>query len=124
MTNSCILDNLIINAIEACSEGAIIRVVQTSSSDEVLFCVEDNGPGIDSQEFDLIFNAGYSTKFSPSTGKISTGLGLSHVKIFVELLSGTIRVESLPGVCTRFFISFPYTGIVTSWIGSGNKFIK
>jgi len=113
-----ILDNLIINSIEACREGGIIRVVQTSSDDEVLFCVEDNGSGIDAKEFDLIFSPGYSTKFSPITGKISTGLGLPHVKSFVELLDGTIRVESLPGVCTQFFISFPYTSIMTSRIGS------
>ena len=113
-----ILDNLIMNSIEACSEGGIIRLVQTNSQDEVLFCVEDNGSGIDEKEFDLIFNPGYSTKFSPSTGKISTGLGLAHVKILVELLDGIIRVESIPGVCTRFFISIPYSGIMISRIGS------
>jgi len=113
-----ILDNLIMNSIEACSEGGIIRVVQTSAHNEVFFCVEDNGSGIDEKEFDLIFNPGYSTKFSPSTGNISTGLGLAHVKIFVELLDGTIRVESSPGANTRFFISFPYSSIVASRIGS------
>lgn len=111
-----ILDNLIMNSIEACSEGGIIRVVQTSSKDEMFFCVEDNGSGIDPKEFDLIFNPGYSTKFSPRTGNISTGLGLAHVKIYVELLGGSIRVESLPGVCTRFFMSFPFSGIMTSRI--------
>lgn len=111
-----ILDNLIINAIEACGENGIIRVVQTSSNNEVFFCVEDNGSGIDSQELDLIFNPGYSTKFSPSTGTISTGLGLAHVKSFVELLDGRILVTSLPGISTQFFISFPYSGIVTSWL--------
>ncbi|MBP2626810.1 MAG: ATP-binding region ATPase domain protein [Firmicutes bacterium] len=116
-----ILDNLIMNSIEACSEGGVIRVVQTSSNDEVFFCVEDNGSGIDSKEFDLIFNPGYSTKFSPRTGKISTGLGLAHVKILVELLHGAIRVESVPGVCTRFFITFPYSGIMTSGIGNDHN---
>jgi len=111
-----ILDNLIMNAIEACSEGGVLRVAQTSTPDTVLFCVEDNGSGIDPKEFDFIFNPGYSTKFSPRTGKISTGLGLAHVKIFVELLGGTIRVESLPEVYTRFFISFPNSAIINSRI--------
>ncbi|MBC8014889.1 MAG: histidine kinase [Sporomusaceae bacterium] len=116
-----ILDNLIMNSIEACSEGGVIRVVQTSSNDKILFCVEDNGSGIDPKEFDLIFSPGYSTKFSPRTGKISTGLGLAHVKIYVELLGGTIRVESSPDVSTRFFISFPHLSIVTSRIGSDDN---
>ena len=113
-----ILDNLIMNAIEACSEGGIIQVVQTSLHDKILFCVEDNGSGIDPKEFDLIFSPGYSTKFSARTGKISTGLGLAHVKIYVELLGGTIRVESSPDISTRFFISFPKPSIVTSEVGS------
>jgi len=116
-----ILDNLIMNSIEACREGGIIRVVQTSTPEDVLFCVEDNGSGIDDKEFELIFNPGYSTKFSQSTGKISTGLGLAHVKSFVELLGGTIRVESLPDINTRFFISFPYSGIMISKISSDDR---
>lgn len=107
-----ILDNLIMNSIEAIGDYGIIRVIQTSSSEEIFFCVEDNGIGIDENEFDLIFNPGYSTKFSPRTGKISTGLGLAHVRIYIELLGGTIKVESLPGIFTKFFITFPRAGII------------
>lgn len=111
-----ILDNLIMNAIEACGDDGIIRVTQTNSNEEVLFCVTDNGTGIDEQELDLIFNPGYSTKFSPRTGKISTGLGLAHVKNYIELLGGTIRVESLPGVCTTFFITLPRSSVMIPMI--------
>ncbi len=102
-----ILDNLIMNAIEACNDEGSIRVIQTSSDEDIYFCVEDNGVGIDREEFELIFNPGYSTKFSPRTGKISTGLGLAHVKNYIELLGGNIRVESQPDVCTRFIITLP-----------------
>lgn len=107
-----ILDNLINNSIEAIGDHGIIRLIQTSSQEEIFFCVEDNGIGIDENEFELIFNPGYSTKFSPRTGKISTGLGLAHVRIYIELLGGTIRVESLSGVFTKFFITFPKSSIV------------
>ncbi len=107
-----ILDNLIMNSIEACGEEGIIRVVQKSAAEEVLFSVEDNGSGIHEKEFALIFNPGYSTKFSPRTGKISTGLGLAHVKGYVELLGGTIRVESLPGICTKFIIALPSSNVI------------
>ncbi len=109
-----ILDNLIMNAIEACSDDGIIKVIETSSSENVYFCVEDNGVGIDEQEFDLIFNPGYSTKFSPRTGKISTGLGLAHVKNYIELLGGTISVESQPEICTQFLIMLPRTAILVA----------
>lgn len=106
-----ILDNLIINSIEACLEDGIIKVIETSSDETIYFCVEDNGVGIDEQEFELIFNPGYSTKFSPRTGKISTGLGLAHVKNYIELLGGTINVESQPERCTRFLITLPRSSI-------------
>jgi two-component system sensor histidine kinase YcbA len=108
-----ILDNLIMNAIEACSDDGIIKVIETSSYETLYFCVEDNGAGIDEQEFDLIFNPGYSTKFSPRTGKISTGLGLAHVKNYIELLGGTISVESQPEICTRFLITLPRSAVLT-----------
>ncbi len=109
-----ILDNLIMNSIEACGDGGVIKVVETTSNDTLYFSVEDNGVGIDEQEFELIFNPGYSTKFSPRTGKISTGLGLAHVKNYIELLGGTIRVESQPDVCTRFLIALPRSGVLIS----------
>lgn len=109
-----ILDNLIMNSIEASRDNGVIKVIETSSSETVFFCVEDNGVGIDEQEFDLIFNPGYSTKFSPRTGKISTGLGLAHVKNYIELLGGTIRVESQPEVCTRFIIALPRSAVLVA----------
>ena len=109
-----ILDNLIMNAIEACDTYGRIRITCEISHDEVFFCVEDNGVGIEEKEFELIFNPGYSTKFSPKTGKISTGLGLSHVKNYIELLGGTIRVESELGVCTKFFIILPCSSIMVA----------
>lgn len=109
-----ILDNLIMNAIEACGDYGTIRVIQSTIGEEVLFCVEDNGTGIDEKDLDFIFDPGYSTKFSPHTGKISTGLGLSHVKNHIELLGGSIRVESQagPGLCTKFFITLPRSSII------------
>ena len=107
-----ILDNLIMNAIEACGAGGIIQVIQRSVKEEIVFSVEDNGSGIHDKDFDLIFNPGYSTKFSPRTGKISTGLGLAHVKDYVDLLGGTIRVESRPGIYTKFIISLPSASLI------------
>jgi two-component system sensor histidine kinase YcbA len=107
-----ILNNLIINSIEACDDYGKIKVVHTNTKEEIVLCVEDNGIGIDEKEFELIFNPGYSTKFSPRTGKISTGLGLSHVKNYIELLGGTIRVESTANVCTKFFITLPSSSVM------------
>jgi two-component system sensor histidine kinase YcbA len=100
-----VLDNLIINAIEACGESGEIRVSEKVLAGDIVFVVEDNGCGIKPEDADLLFQVGYSTKFCPDTGKMSTGLGLSHVRNLSEMLSGSVTVES--GQPTRFIVALP-----------------
>lgn len=102
-----ILNNLIINAIEACGERGRITVRQYVEEDNAVFVVEDNGCGIKPEDQQLIFQVGYSTKFSHVTGEMSTGLGLSHVKNLAEMLNGTVSVISQPEVFTRFTVILP-----------------
>lgn len=107
-----ILDNLIINAIEACNEDGMIKVTESRLDNMVTFCVEDNGVGIRAGDLELIYNPGYSTKYSAVTGKLSTGLGLVHVKNLTEALGGTVAVFSKPGELTEFFVTIPYSGLI------------
>jgi len=113
-----ILDNLIINAIEACDDGGVIRVVQTVLEENIYFCIEDNGVGIAEDEMELIFNPAYSTKFSPHTGKMSTGLGLSHVQDYITLFGGTIDVESRSGEGAQFLVMLPRERVVITSVKS------
>ena len=107
-----VLDNLIINAIEACGQTGAIRVAQTSADGHIVFRVEDTGCGIHPQNFALIFNPGFSTKFSPHTGKMSTGLGLAHVKNLTEALGGSISVSSQPGAGAVFVVTVPRSRLI------------
>lgn len=107
-----ILDDLIINAIEACGDTGVIRVTGRAEAGKIVFAVEDNGCGIKAADFDLLFEVGYSTKFCPVTGKMSTGLGLAHVKNLTEMLAGTVAVESEVGRQTRFTVTIPVQNIV------------
>nr|WP_092072680.1 sensor histidine kinase [Dendrosporobacter quercicolus]NSL48930.1 sensor histidine kinase [Dendrosporobacter quercicolus DSM 1736]SDM48246.1 two-component system, sensor histidine kinase YcbA [Dendrosporobacter quercicolus] len=102
-----ILNNLMINAIEACADGCAIKIEQASNDSMVSFYVSDNGSGIKPEDYELIFQPGYSTKFCPYTGKMSTGLGLSHVKNLVEHLQGRIEVTSAAGTGTTFAVHLP-----------------
>lgn len=103
-----ILNNLIINAIEASTEYGLVTVRQSRSGDNVVFTVEDNGSGIDAADLELIFQPGYSTKYSETTGKMSTGLGLAHVKNLVESMDGEIHIDSRLKGGTKFSIIIPY----------------
>lgn len=109
-----ILNNLMINAIEACNSGCVIKIRQESKDRMISFFVSDNGSGIRAEEHELIFQPGYSTKFCPHTGKMSTGLGLSHVKDLVEYLHGRIEVMSTPGKGAVFAVHLPRRSLCKS----------
>ncbi len=101
-----ILDNLITNAVEAAQSAGVIAVTGLCSGGRLVLTVADNGPGIRSEDRELIFAPGYSTKFSEVTGQMSTGLGLIHVKNLAELLGGEISFISVPGK-TVFTVALP-----------------
>jgi len=102
-----ILNNLIINGIEACIRKNTIRVIGQISEEELVLLVSDDGMGIDEDILDYIFNVGFSTKFNSDTGAMSTGIGLCHVKNLIEDLGGTIQVESNINEGTKFIVKIP-----------------
>ena len=71
-----------------------------SKPDAVLITVDDTGSGIKSEDMELIFENGFSTK---GEGR---GTGLYQVKAMVENFGGKITVESQEGVGTSFSVSF------------------
>ncbi|KDR95788.1 two-component system, sensor histidine kinase YcbA [Peptoclostridium litorale DSM 5388] len=79
-----VINNLISNAIDAIDSKGTIRVSECSDSKNFIFRVEDDGCGIDEDNMDVLFEPGFSTKYDPATGKMSTGIGLSHVREIVK----------------------------------------
>ena len=98
-----VLLNLYINAIEALEIGGTLEV-QVSNAEEKEFIeirIQDNGPGIDNNLLDEVFDPYFTTK------PAGTGLGLSIVHRIIETLKGTIHVESSKGQGTCFIIKIP-----------------
>lgn len=107
-----VLNNLIINAIEAIPEEGYIKVVEFTENDNYIFRVRDNGQGIKTEDLEVIFEPGYTTKFNQATGKMSQGIGLRHVKDIVEnIFNGSIEAESKVGDYTNFIIKIPKKNI-------------
>jgi two-component system sensor histidine kinase YcbA len=101
-----ILNNLIVNAIDAVQPGGKIWVDQQLIAEYMVFRVADDGQGIKPRDIEMIYQPGFSTKIDPATGKFSTGLGLTHVKQLTEEMGGDIQVDSRPGK-TIFEIRIP-----------------
>lgn len=108
-----ILRNLVNNAIDAIdnTEGVIDIIHSMKSINENRFHefkVKDNGVGIDKEDIELIFNAGFSTKIDFNTGNINRGLGLSLVKDIIEnKFHGEIQVRSEKEKGTEFIVLIP-----------------
>ncbi|MDY0028892.1 MAG: PAS domain S-box protein [Pseudobdellovibrionaceae bacterium] len=80
-----------------------IRIVSEQTEGGFLFCIEDNGIGIEAQYLDQIFQPFkrlHTIKEYPGSG-----IGLSVCKRIVEFHRGRIWVESEPGKGSRFFFT-------------------
>lgn len=106
------INNLIINSIEAATHPIQINVSEFSDVDYIYFKVEDDGAGIEKDLVPFLFNPGFTTKFDATTGKASTGMGLSHVKSTLEGLSGQLEFDSQPNVKTQFTMKIPKNKLV------------
>lgn len=103
-----VLRNLVNNAIEELEKNnpsGWVRLKYQEDSEYYIFTISDNGQGIDANDLQYIFEAGFSTKFNEETGDICRGVGLALVKDIVEnRLNGRIEVKSIKSVGTEFFI--------------------
>lgn len=70
--------------------------------------VEDNGIGISEEQKGRLFNA--FTQADPTTTRLygGTGLGLSITHSLLEMMGGTIQVESQQGIGSRFSLELPF----------------
>ncbi|WMJ83230.1 ATP-binding protein [Oscillospiraceae bacterium LTW-04] len=105
-----ILRNLVTNAIEAMEQAdtsGTIRVEEFLEEGNIVFRVEDDGPGVPPRMHDKIFNIGYSTKFNPVTGDINRGVGLTAVKSLTEELGGSVTMETVQGHGCLFLVRIP-----------------
>lgn len=111
-----VLINLLGNAIKFTETGQIILTVNSTLQDEaifnseqiqnvteteLIFTIEDTGPGIEPAEIPILFDPFVQT----SSGKKSqegTGLGLPISRQFVQLMGGEIKVNSTLGQGTTF----------------------
>jgi len=100
-----VINNLIINAIDAIEDQGQIVCSEFSDEENVYIKIEDNGIGIPKEDIDVIFQPGFTTKFNKETGEMSSGIGLIHVKNIVEnVFEGEISVRSTVDKKTAFLI--------------------
>jgi len=102
-----ILDNLISNAIKFTQDGGRVTVRSTHDGTTLIVEVEDTGVGIAPQFIPHLFEAFKQGRSQARDDQAGSGLGLAITHQLVELMDGSIGVESEPEVGTRFTVTLP-----------------
>jgi signal transduction histidine kinase len=107
-----VFQNLISNGIKYRRKGVPpeIHVSVEQKADHCLFCVRDNGIGIESQYNDLIFEA--FRRLHPDIP--GSGVGLALCRSIVEAFGGRIWVESKPGEGSAFWFALQPAASLTA----------
>lgn len=101
-----VLDNLIGNAIKYSPQSGVIDISLTMVDAEVELIVQDNGPGIEFEQADRIFEAFYQGAPPDNDFYPGNGLGLAIAKEYVEMNGGQIQLlDSNTGA--RFRVALP-----------------
>lgn len=95
--------NLIGNAVKFNPVGGVVKIRLAESENNVIFTVEDNGPGISPDAIKHIFDKFYQADSSHKSE--GNGLGLSLAKRILDLESGDIRAENIEGGGCRFVVT-------------------
>ncbi|MEM1125479.1 MAG: ATP-binding protein [Bacteroidota bacterium] len=102
-----VLDNLISNAVKY-TEAGHIRVQVSGQGSMVAVAVEDTGIGMEPAFLSRLFQPFVQAHTSDDAGhRQGVGLGLAITKHLVELMQGSIVVESEEGQGSRFEVRFP-----------------
>lgn len=100
-----VVDNLLSNAIKYSAERGKVSIALRREGEEAVLEVSDDGPGIATDERELVFDPFYQGRAPGSAPVKSSGLGLSIAREHVLAHGG--RIVLLPGEGARFEVRLP-----------------
>jgi len=101
-----VLTNLCGNAVKY-TESGYIRLKVSSLNDKLVFEIKDTGMGIKKESLPGIFNAFEQDRTEKNRNIVGTGLGLPISKAFVEMMDGTIMLDSEYEIGTVITVIIP-----------------
>ncbi len=107
-----VLTKLIRNAVKFTDQGNIIIGYRLDAEQKPVFFVIDQGIGISKEKQKIIFQRFRQADDTKTRKYGGTGLGLSIAKSLIDLMKGSIWVESEEGKGARFYFSLPVKAVL------------
>ncbi len=104
-----VLLNLMSNAYKYTPDSGVIHVQAKRTGDRVAFSVSDNGVGMTPEQL-----ANLGTKFWRAENNLNqqgTGLGFAITRSLIELMQGTLDIQSEPGKGSTFTFTLPVAAL-------------
>jgi signal transduction histidine kinase len=101
-----VLINIIGNSIKYTKKGGV-EVLVKNKDKSLIVMIKDTGIGMAAKEREHLFEKFYRIRNKETEDIVGTGLGLWITKQIVELMQGTISVDSMEGVGTQVTIELP-----------------
>lgn len=102
-----IIVNLLSNAIKFTDEGQVALSFWELPEGRIMIAVQDTGMGIDLKDQENIFQEFWQIHQGSTRKNQGTGLGLAIVRALVDLMQGSIMIDSQVGQGTTFRIELP-----------------
>ena len=105
-----VVNNLLTNAIKYTEQGEInlnVRCVNKGDLSNLIISVQDTGRGIKAEDITKLFTKFERLDVEKNTTTEGTGLGLAITKRLVEMMNGTINVQSQYGTGSIFVVNIP-----------------
>ena len=119
-----ILTNILNNAVKYTDEGFVKLSIDGVISDDTLTLkieVKDSGQGIKEEDLDTIFSSFSQVNKKKNKNVEGTGLGLTITKSLIEIMGGTISVESEYKKGSTFTVTLPQKIVSFEKIGDLSK---
>lgn len=98
-----IMENLLSNAIKYSPKNREIKI-EVSNTENVVIAMHDQGPGISEEDQNKLFGKYNILSAKPTGGETSTGLGLSIVKKYIDVMGGKVWCVSKLGKGSSFYV--------------------
>jgi PAS domain S-box-containing protein len=102
-----VLHNLVSNAVKFTEAGEVRVTISGSADAPLVIGVADTGIGMTAEQIGRVFEPFAQADATTARAYGGTGLGMSIVKQLVELMGGSISLDTAPGEGTRIDVTLP-----------------